>query len=168
MSNRVFRLAGILKWASLFAGTIYLAATVAALLAGSGWRNQFISATVDADGLPAGWAAATALLLAAITFAAMIQLAQMLGRIGKDRVFSPGMIRRFRNFCLLFLMMLLVRSVLPAIMALVAAMWSGAGGVRLTFDVGEIITLVIAALLFLVAHLLEQASRWEDDSRSIV
>ncbi|MBB3344787.1 DUF2975 domain-containing protein [Luteimonas sp. RC10] len=164
----VMRFARGLRWAALLAGSAYTLVTAVAVFAGAGWGGRFISATVEAGGLPREWAAALALLLAAITLAAMQQLAGMLGRIGKDRVFSSAMIRRFRFFCLLFLTILLVRSALPAAAAFLLAMQAGAGAIRLTFDGGDVITLVIAGLLYFVASLFEQAARWEEDSRTIV
>lgn len=167
-ASDVARFARVLRWVSMAAGGFYVASTLVALLAWSGWGSRLVSATLDTAGLPPAWAAGIAALLAALTAAAMWQLAQMLARIGSGQVFSAEVIRRFRSFCLLFLLVLLVRSVLPAAVALLLALQAGAGPVRLAFDGGEIITLVIAALLYLVARLFEHAARWEDDSRSIV
>lgn len=168
IASGVSSFARMLRWVALGAGAFYVASTVAALLAWSGWGSRVVSATLDTAGLPPAWAAGMALLLAVLAAAAMWQLAQMLARIGNGQVFSAEVIRRFRSFCLFFLLMLLARSLLPAVVTLLLGIQADTGPIRLAFDGGDIITLVIAGLLYLVARLFEQAARWEDDSRSIV
>lgn len=168
IASSLIRFARVLRWAALAAGGFYAAATAAALLTWSGWGSRVVSATLDDAGLPPAWAAGIALLLAVLTGAAMWQLAKMLARVGEGQVFSSEVIARFRSFCLFFLLMLLARSLLPVAASLLLAMQAGSGNIRLVFDGGDIVTLVIAGLLYLVARLFEQAARWEDDSRSIV
>jgi len=55
-----------------------------------------------------------------------------------------------------------------AMPALVGAAQSGNGELRMSFDVGDLVTLLVAALFWLVARLFDEAARLEDDSRSIV
>jgi hypothetical protein len=165
ISSGLVRHARLLRVAALIAGAFYLVATVGALMSLGGWGGQFVSATLDPGDLPLRWAAATAAILALLTGAAMLELARMLGQVGRDGVFTREVTRRFRRFALLFLLTAIVRLAMPV---LVVAGLSLGHSVRLSFDGGDAVTLLVAALFYLVARLFDEAARLEDDSRSIV
>lgn len=168
MSTNLARHARVLRMAALAAGGFYVAATAAALLSLRGWGGRFVAATLDAGGMPAPWGACTAAAIALLIGAAMFELSRMLARVGRDRVFSPDATRHFRRFALLFLLASLVRAAMPAFVMAMTSMREGSGAVRMTFDGGDVVTLLVAALFWLVARLFDEAARLEDDSRSIV
>jgi len=165
MSISLARHARVLRFAALVAGGLYVVATIAALASLQGWGGQFVAATLDTGGMPLAWGACAAVVIALLIGAALLELARMLAKVGRDRVFSPEATRHFRRFALLFLLASLVRVTMPA---LAGAMQSGNGALRMSFDVGDLVTLLVAALFWLVARLFDEAARLEDDSRSIV
>ena len=168
ISSGLVRHARLLRVAALIAGAFYLVATVGALMSLGGWGGQFVSATLDPGDLPLRWAAATAAILALLTGAAMLELARMLGQVGRDGVFTREVTRRFRRFALLFLLTAIVRLAMPVLVVAGLSLGQGSDPVRLSFDGGDAVTLLVAALFYLVARLVDEAARLEDDSRSIV
>lgn len=168
ISSGLIRHARWLRYAALAAGGFYLIATVGALLSLGGWGGRFVSATLDPGDLPIRWAAAAAAVVALLTGAAMLELARMLGQVGREGVFSREVTRRFRRFALLFLLTTITRLAMPALVVLGLSLAEGDGSTRLTFDGGDAVTLLVAALFYLVARLFDEAARLEDDSRSIV
>jgi len=168
MSIQLARHARVLRCAALAAGGFYIAATVAALASLGGWGGRFVAATLQAGDMPLSWAAGTAVAIALLLGAAMFELARMLARVGRERVFPPDATRHFRRFALFFLLATLVRAVMPALAMGVQSVRDGSGALRMTFDGGDAVTLLVAALLWLVARLFDEAARLEDDSRSIV
>ena len=168
MSTSLARHARLLRYAALAAGAFYMVATLAALLALNGWGGRFVSATLEPGALPPRWAAWTAVVVALLIGAALFELARMLGRVGRDRVFSAGATRHFRRFALLFLLAAIVRVALPAVVMSADAIARADGLLRMSFDAGDLVTLTVAALFWLVARLFDEAARLEDDSRSIV
>jgi len=165
MSISLARHARVLRYAALVAGGLYLVATIAALASLQGWGGQFVAATLDTGGMPLAWGAGAAVVIALLVGAALFELARMLGKLGRERVFPPEATRHFRRFALLFLLASAVRVAMPA---LVMAAQSDGGALRMSFDVGDLVTLLVAALFWLVARLFDEAARLEDDSRSIV
>lgn len=168
MSNALARHARVLRFAALVAGGLYVAATIAALASLGGWGGRFVEATLQAGDMPLSWAAATAVAIALLLGAAMFELARMLARVGCERVFPPDAARHFRRFARFFLLATVVRAVMPALAMAVQSVRDGSGALRMSFDGGELVTLLVAALLWLVARLFDEAARLEDDSRSIV
>jgi len=168
MSISLARHARMLACAALGAGGLYVAATVAALASLRGWGGRFVEATLQSGDMPLAWAAFTAGAIALLLGAAMLELARMLARVGRERVFPPDATRHFRRFALFFLLASVVRAVLPALAMAVQSVRDGSGALRMTFDGGDLVTLLVAALLWLVARLFDEAARLEDDSRSMV
>ena len=162
------RHARVLRVAVFLSGGLYVVATVAALLSLRGWGGPFVAATLETGDMPLAWGAITAVLIALLIGAALFELARMLARVGKERVFAPDATRHFRRFALFFLLASLLRVAMPAV-AMASQSTRGAGGMlRLSLDAGDLVTLVVAALFWLVARLFDEAARLEDDSRSIV
>lgn len=168
MSTSLARHARMLRVAALAAGGLYVAATVAALLSLGGWGGRFVAATLESGDMPAPVAACTAVVIALLIGMAMLELARMLASVGHERVFAPDAPRHFRRFALYFLLASLVRAVMPALVMAVQSVRDGSGALRMTFDGGDLVTLLVAALFWLVARLFDEAARLEDDSRSIV
>jgi len=168
MSTGLARHARVLRYAALAAGGLYVVATVAAVASMHGWGGRFVEATLEAGDMPGSWAAGAAIAMALLIGAALFELSRMLARVGHERAFSPEATRHFRRFALFFLLATLVRTLMPAVAMAVASVRDGSVALRLGFDGGDLVTLVVAALFWLVARLFDEAARLEDDSRSIV
>ncbi|BDU16430.1 DUF2975 domain-containing protein [Lysobacter auxotrophicus] len=166
MSMGLARHARVLRIAALAAGAFYVMATFAAMLSLHGWGGRFVAATLEAGDMPTTWAACTAIAIALLIGAAMFELARMLGRVGRERMFSADATRHFRRFALCFLLATLARAAMPAVA--MAAQSIPQGALRFRLDGGDLVTLLVAALFWLVARLFDEAARLEDDSRSIV
>ena len=165
-----YRIVGIargLRLAAWCGATACMAVTMLAVLAPADAAAP-VAAVLFNDGLPRTWAAGIALALAAVSAAALVELARMLGRVQAQALFSAAAIRHFRRFAGLLALAAALRVVLPAVAAIAAARGSGEHAVRLVFDGGDLLALLPAAVFFLVARLLDEAARLEDDNRSIV
>ena len=124
--------------------------------------------TVEAGGLPHGWAAAVALTTVAFVVLALVQLVRMLARVERGEHFTPGTTRDFRRFALWLLVAAVVRIVLAPLAELAHVVMTEGPHLQLSLDDTDVLMLVVAAVLFLVARLFDEAARLEEDSRSIV
>lgn len=136
---------------------------------GAGSASPVAAVALHTDGLPRPWAAAMALVLAALTSAALVELARMLGKVRPDALFSTALTRHFRRFAGLLVAVALLRLVLPALAAVWLAWRSGPGtAVPLELSSDDVLVLLPAGVFFFVARLFDEAARLEDDQRSIV
>lgn len=165
--DRVIRIAHVLRLVAWVAAVASLMVTALAVLAPPD-PASVVSTTLSTDGLPRGWAGAIALLLAIVSAWALVELARMLGRVDAEKLFPAAAIRHFRRFAALLALAAALRVVLPPLAELAMAWRDGHHAVRLAFDGGDLLALLPAAVFFLVARLLDEAARLEDDSRSIV
>jgi hypothetical protein len=124
--------------------------------------------TVEAGGLPRGWGAAVALVTVALVVLALAQLVRMLGRIEQGERFTPGTTRDFRRFALWLLLAAITRIVLAPVIGFAHVLIARGRHFSLSLDDTDVVMLVVAAVLFLVARLFDEAARLEEDSRSIV
>ena len=168
ISSHLARHARILRWAALAAAALCVLSTAAAVLPLGGWGNGLVWATIESRGIPPHWAAVSAVALAALTCAALIELARMLDHVGRGALFSSAASRHFRRFALWFLIAALLRSFLPAALSLANSVAQDLTSATLNFDVTDMLMLLMAAIFYLVANLFDAAARLEDDSRSIV
>ncbi|KRE91337.1 hypothetical protein ASG87_18535 [Frateuria sp. Soil773] len=162
--TRIARVLRLVAWAGAAA---CVAVTALAVLAPPD-ASSAVAATLSTDGLPHAWAAGIALAVAAASAGALAELARMLGRVEAGQPFSAAAIRHFRRFAGLLALAAALRVALPPLATLAAAWREGQHAVRLAFDGGDLLALLPAAVFFLVARLLDEAARLEDDSRSIV
>jgi hypothetical protein len=166
-SNRIVGIARTLRLAAWFGAAACVAVTVLAVLAPAD-ASAPVAAVLSSDGLPRTWAATIVLTLAAVSAAALVELARMLGRVQAQALFPAAAIRHFRRFAGLLALAAVLRVGLPVAAVLVEAWRSGEHAARLVFDGGDLLALLPAAVFFLVARLLDEAARLEDDNRSIV
>jgi hypothetical protein len=105
--------------------------------------------------------------LSTILFAiALWQLAAMLRAVSAQDYFSIVLVRRFRRFASFLLLSALASVVLPPIVSLIP---QGDGAPRLVaLDFRDIWTLCVAAVLFLLARLIDEARRIALDLSEIV
>lgn len=122
-------------------------------------------------GLGQGWiGAAVTVLHGALMLFGLYQLLLLLGEIEKGELFSSGVTRPLRTFALC----IMVASVMAAVVAPLIVFFmpdcdpSGVCRRRLTMDMRGLLNLIISLVFFLVARLLDEARRIEDDNRQII
>ncbi|HYG06254.1 MAG TPA: DUF2975 domain-containing protein [Stenotrophomonas sp.] len=165
-SRRLARAAGRLRWG------IWLGVVLTPLLTAAGLLGVWQGGTgpggawLDAGGLPLPWASALAIAQGVLVAAALYQLAVLLGQVRADQLFPPQAGRRFGRFALLLLWAVLVHGVLAAMLSA----WLVPQGERhvLNLDGADLLSLLVAAVLWLVARFFDAATRLEEDQRSIV
>jgi len=165
---RLVRAARRLRWL-LWAGMVIaplltLAGLVGAWQGASSWGG----AGFDAGGLALGWATALALAQGALVAAALHPLARLLGEVTPEQLFPPQASRRFGRFATLLLAAALVHGVLPALVAAWLAYRRGDVHMVLSLDGADLLSLLVTAVLWLVARFFDAAARLEEDQRSIV
>jgi hypothetical protein len=98
---------------------------------------------------------------------ALLRLHQMLTLLAAGELFSVGVVRRFRDFAF-WLMLSAACGFAAPLLGNLSRGHASDGAIRLAFDMRQLLFLAIAALLFLIARLLERAREFEQDSREIV
>lgn len=167
INQKIIGTARALRLAAWLSAIACVTVTVFAVLAPASSMAPF-AATLSSGGLPRAWAAGIALLLAALSAAALIELARMLGRLQVQALFNVAAIRHFHRFAGLLALTALLRLLLPPLATLALAWHEGRHSASLTFDGGDLLALLPVAVFFVAARLFDEATRLEDDNRSIV
>lgn len=161
MARRLRRLA--------FAGAaLALLLTAVAVFAPFGGDGVMAAVVIRAEGLPHGWAALIAGILAVLVAAALLALARMLACVERGEIFAPAATRRFRRFALLMMLAAAAALVLPALARVGLALTEGRDTISLMIDGDQVLWLFLTIVLFFLARLFDEAARYEQDSRSIV
>lgn len=124
---------------------------------------------VSGAGLPYIWNIVTSAVVIALAVASLVSLAAMLRAVETGDVFARSVTRAFRRFALLYLLSVVADIVLPPTVQLgllAANGWHGL--VTVGVDNARVLSLAVAALLFFIARLFDEARRLEEDSRGIV
>lgn len=162
---RLVRAARWLRGLAWLGAAACLAVTVIGVCGGHAGLAAGVA--LHTDGLPWAWAAAMALLLAALTSAALVELARMLGKVRPEALFSVQVTRHFRRFAGMLAAVAVLRLALPALTAIGLA-WQAGTPARLELSSDDVLVLLPAGVFFFVARLFDEAARLEDDQRSIV
>ena len=98
------------------------------------------------------------------------QLIRLLGNLERGEYFSAGVTRRLRAFALLMLAAALIGSVSAAVIALGTQHCLPGHHCRqvLPFDMRTFWTLIISLVFFLVARVLDEARRIDEDNQQII
>jgi hypothetical protein len=144
---------------------LVLLLAVAVLIAGR--RSDFPALQIHDSGLPPWAAAASLLLIGLLVGIALFRLVRMLRRVEAGAPFAAA--GDLRGFAFYLLLAVLVSLFVPAVLALGIAIASGvAHRIDLALGSTELLTLLVSALLFFVARLLDEAQRLADDHSQIV
>jgi len=168
-SNHLVRAARRLRWVVWLGVVAAPVLTLAGL--GGAWRGEssgWGGATLDTGGLSLPWATWLAIAQGGLVAAALYQLAVLLGQVAPGQLFPPQVARRFGRFAALLLCAVLVHGVLPALSAAWLAYARGDSYVALQLDAADFLSLLVTAVLWLVARFFAEAARLEEDQRSIV
>lgn len=133
----------------------------------AGRRADFPAVAIHDSGLPPWAAAATLLLIGLLVGIALFRLVRMLRRVEAGAPFAAaGDLRGFA----FYLLLAVVASVLAPSLLQVAIGAAAGAPHRVDFALGgtELLTLLVSALLFFVARLLDEAQRLADDHSQIV
>ena len=157
-----------LRYLALAAIALFeLVLVLAVFMLVAGWQREFPILHVADSGLPA-WASATSLLLVGL-FAgiALYRLSRMLRGVEAGAPFAAA--GDLRGFAFYLLLAVLASVLAPTLLGAVAAAAAGAPH-RITLALGgtELLILLVSALLFFVARLLDEAQRLADDHSQIV
>lgn len=154
----------VFLWAGMVGAPLL---TLAGLVGAWQGADSWAGASFDAGGLALGWATALALAQGALVAAALHPLARLLGEVTPEQLFPPQASRRFGRFATLLLAAALVHGVLPALLAGWLA-YQRQAYIALSLDGGDLLSLLVAAVLWLVSRFFDAAARLEEDQRSIV
>jgi hypothetical protein len=144
---------------------LLLLAAIVVLIAGR--RGDYPFLHIADAGLPP-WASATTLALVGLLVGiALFRLVRMLARVEAGAPFAAA--GDLRGFAFYLLLAVIASVFVPALLSAGTAAASG-GPHRLAFALGgtELLALLVSALLFFVARLLDEAQRLADDHSQIV
>ena len=101
---------------------------------------------------------------------ALVQLVLLLKELEGRAFFSPGVTRRLKNFALLSLLAILTGAVLSPMLSIFLSSCTPGGPCfrRIPIDMRALWSLVISLVFFLVARLLDEARRIDEDNRQII
>lgn len=166
-SPRLFAAAARLRVATLVCAVLVVLVTVTAVLAPYLGAGAWLP-ILQTDGLPRAWAATIALAVAASLAVGLVSISQMLACTAHGEMFSVRAVSYFRRFALCLLLAALLQMLLPIVAALLLAWLHPAGAVVLSVDAGDVLVLLLAIVFYFVSRLLVEASRLDEDNRSIV
>ncbi len=116
-----------------------------------------------------GWLGVTLIDVTLLLFVvALARLAQMLGAIADGPLFGPRVTKAFRGFAFWLFLATLVDVIAGPAVALVNMARAGATRTALTFELRDLLMLLGALFLFLLARMLEQARAIESELEEIV
>ena len=131
-----------------------------------GRRADVPALRIEDQGLPA-WPTVIALLLIGLFVGlALWRLARMLAKVEAGSPF--GAAADLRGFALFLLLSVLVSILAPVAAQGIAAIGDESHRVSLQLGLGELLMLLVTALLFFVARLLDEAQAIADDASQIV
>ena len=168
LSPRIRASARRLRYVALAAILVFeLIILSAAWVLVAGRRAEFAALNIHDGGLPP-WAAALILLLIGLLVGiALFRLVRMLARVEAGAPFAAA--GDLRGFAFFLLLAVLASVAGPALLGLgIAAIAGGEHRLDLSLDSTELLTLLVSALLFFVARLLDEAQRLADDHSQIV
>lgn len=117
----------------------------------------------------AGWAGQAVVSFGLLLFViALVRLAQMLSAVADGPLFGPRVTRAFRGFAFWLFLSTLVDVVADPALAIAGRISAGGGRVALAFELRDLLMMVGALFLFLLARMLEQARQIESELEEIV
>ena len=130
-------------------------------------RDDYPLLQISDAGLPDWILAPTLLLVGLLVGIALFRLVRMLARVEAGAPFAAA--GDLRGFAFYLLLSVIASVFMPALLSAGAAAMSG-GPHRFALALGgaELLTLLVSALLFFVARLLDEAQRLADDHSQIV
>lgn len=159
---KIARAARRLRLAALFGiALIELFILFTAWVVVEGRGAEFAALRIEADGLPHWVTASTLLLFGLLLGLALLRLVAMLRQIEGGAPFAAAGLRGFARY--LFLAVLA-----PVLVPPLIQIATGAPRISASLGGGTALMLMVTALLFFVARLLDEAQRLADDHSQIV
>ena len=124
---------------------------------------------VEAHADSSGWVARALIdVTLALFIIALFRLSQMLGAVADGPLFGPRVTRAFRGFAFWLFLATLIDVVASPTFAVAHAIKAGGGRPALVFELRDLLMLLGALFLFLLARMLEQARALETELEEIV
>ena len=165
----IVRNARRLRWIVLASAAIVALLTLFAIA--SAFSDPVEGVDISFSPVGSAYAELAVALLSGIPFIiGLFHLARMLKGIEQGEIFTSRTIAGLKGFAFFVLLSALASILVPPIIAVASALSAAGREVRvaLTFDGGDFFVLLVSALLFLLARLLGEAQRIEDENRQIV
>lgn len=123
-----------------------------------------VQVQTDAPGGSLAWAGVSL----APFLVALWKLSTMLARVTDGELFSPGVMTGFRGFAFWLMLSALASILVPIVAGAIDVVRTGSGHIPITLEARAILYLIAAAVLFLVARMLEEAARIDAELKEIV
>jgi len=149
----------------VWAGIALILTVYALSLFGSRLGPVRVETHVDFEGWPGRALIDLTLLLFVI---ALLRLAQMLRSVAEGPLFGPRVTRAFRGFAFWLFLAALLNAIARPVVAMVQLIGSRGGQTELQFELRDLLMLLGALFLFLLARMLEQARAIETELEEIV
>jgi hypothetical protein len=167
LTARVARAARLLRWAVLALLPVVALGHLAALAPGLLAHIQVRFSMVGTE--PTAWLTAARLLGGLLFLAALLELARMLRRLEHSEMFASPVTALFRRFAGLLLLSIAMATLVQPVLAIIDPCLASVACVReIAVDVRGLTMLLMAVLFFLVARLLDEARRLEEENREFV
>jgi len=126
-----------------------------------------VSAHIDSDGLPGGWASAIAAPIVLALAAGLFELRAMLTRFAQGATFGPAVTRRLRRSAILFGVAAAANVVLPPLVMIWRAFAEHQPGM-VSIHLHDLLPLLFALVFYFVAEAFDQAAVFETDSKGFI
>ena len=113
----------------------------------------------------AAWGADLAALLFAI---ALVQLIRLLGRLGMGEMFAPSVTGAVRSFAFWLMLSAIVAIVAPPLIGLIGGLGGSAHRIEIRLDLRDVMFVIAALVLFLLARMLDEAARLDRELKEFV
>ena len=113
----------------------------------------------------AGVAASIAVLLFAI---ALVQLIRLLGRLGQGELFAPSVTGAVRSFAFWLMLSAVVALAATPLAGLIGVVGGSSDRIELRIDLRDVMFLIAALVLFLLARMLDEAARLDRELKEFV
>ena len=113
----------------------------------------------------AAWGADLAALLFAI---ALVQLIRLLGRLGMGEMFAPSVTGAVRSFAFWLMLSAIVAIVAAPVIGMAGALGGSAHRIEIRLDLRDVMFVIAALVLFLLARMLDEAARLDRELKEFV
>lgn len=113
----------------------------------------------------AAWGSDLAALLFAI---ALVQLIRLLGRLGKGEMFAPSVTGAVRSFAFWLMLSAIVAIVAAPLIGIIGGLGGPGHRVEIRLDIRDVMFVIAALVLFLLARMLDEAARLDRELQEFV
>jgi Protein of unknown function (DUF2975) len=156
--------ARIVRWAAIAALVLLISAFIVSRLGLDLGPNVQVVRRTHASGHLGAAGDLSALFFAV----ALVQLIRLLGRLSSGELFAPAVTSAFRTFAFWLMVSAIAGIAAPPIASLMAETTGQAHRIEFRIDLRDVMFLVAGLLMFLVARMLDEATRLDAELKEIV